>query len=182
MKENQKKETNPVLALPKEVSTACGFDESDTLAFHAGTAALILMREKMTAIQVANCIETLEKISLKLSIALAKSAGICNGCGSLDGKTPAECVASCTLCEGLFDEKKSIQVPDYLLEEAAIPKNAKLEAYADEGSGEIIVIEAENQYDITDVPEGIISVMAASGVCLVELEEHILKEDIIYGS
>lgn len=70
------------------------------------------------------------------------------------------------LCHDLLDESQSIHIPDYLLEEAGIPTDAKLEAYADEDSGEITVAMADIQQDITDVPPFILPVMAQSGICL----------------
>ena len=106
---------------------------------------------------------------------------MCNGCGSLDGETPAQRVARCDLCRDIFDESRRIQIPGYLLEEADIPEGAKLEARADEESGGIIVSESEIQEDATDLPPGIVSVLAAFGVCLAELDERILLGDIVYG-
>lgn len=53
--------------------------------------------------------------------------------------------------------------------------------YTDEDSGEITVVEADIQQDISDVPPGILSVLAASGVCLAELDELIMLEEIVYG-
>ena len=62
------------------------------------------------------------------------------------------------------------------------PADAKLEAYTDEDSGEITVVEADIQQDITDVPPGILAVLAQSGVCLAELDELIMLDSIIYGN
>jgi len=50
-----------------------------------------------------------------------------------------------------------------------------------EDSGEITVTEADIQQDITDVPPGILAVLAQSGMCLAELDELIMQEEIIYG-
>ena len=44
-----------------------------------------------------------------------------------------------------------------------------------------MVTEADIQRDINDVPPGILSVLAASGVCLAELDELIMLERIIHG-
>ena len=35
--------------------------------------------------------------------------------------------------------------------------------------------------DITDVPPGIVAILAKSGVCLAELDELIMLEEIVYG-
>ncbi len=75
----------------------------------------------------------------------------------------------------------TVSIPGYLLEEAGIPVDAKLEAYTDKDSGQITVVEADVQQDITDVPPGILTVLAQSGVCLAELDELIMLEEIVYG-
>ena len=94
---------------------------------------------------------------------------------------PAGCVSACSLCHDLLDESQTVRIPGYLLEEAGIPADAKLDAYSDEDSGEITVTEADIQQDITDVPPGILAVLAQSGMCLAELDELIMQEEIIYG-
>ena len=91
-------------------------------------------------------------------------------------------MAGCSLCHDLLDESQSICIPGYLLEESGIPADAKLEAYTDEDSGEITVVEADVQQDITDVPPGILTVLAQSGVCLAELDELIMQDSVIYGN
>lgn len=181
MKKNQNKENKHQITLPAEACEACGFDSEDAVALHAGPSALVMLKGGMTVLETANAIDTLSKIASDLTVALAKCAGLCDGCGQLGGKSPAECAADCSLCRDLLDEDQHIRVPDSLLEEADIPKGAKLEACADEGSGEITVYEADFQQDVTDLPPGVLSVLIASGVCLAELDERIMLEDIVYG-
>ena len=181
MKKNQNKETLPQIALPAEVCEACGFGDEGTLGLHAGPGALVVMKGGMTVLEVADAIDTLSKIASDLTVALAAAAGMCNGCDGLDGKSPAQCVADCELCRDIFDESQRVQIPDYLLEEADIPKDAKLEASVDEESGEITIYEADVQQDATDLPPGVAAVLAAAGVCLAELDERIMLEDIVYG-
>lgn len=181
MKKNQNKETLPQIALPDEVREVCGFDDEGALGLHAGPGALVVMKGGMTAPEVADAIETLSKIAADLTVVLAKCAGLCDGCGAPGGRSPAQCVADCELCRGIFDETQRIQIPDYLLEEADIPKDAKLEACVDEESGEITIYEADIQQDITDLPADILSMLTASGVCLAELDERIMLGDIVYG-
>lgn len=171
----------PQLGLPAEACEACGFTTEDALELHAGNNALIILKSRMTVLEVAYAIETLSDIASDLTVALAKAGGICNNCGEHDGASPAECVANCSLCQNAL-EGDGIIIPDYLLEEADIPKDAKLEAYVDEDSGEITIVESDIQQDITDLPEGVLSVLLASGVCLAELDELIMLEEIIYGA
>lgn len=181
MKNQKKNSGQPRFTLPGEVCEACGFQAEDAMSLHAGPGALVILPDRMKVMETANAIDTLSQIASDLTVALAKCAGLCDGCGQLGGKSPAECAADCSLCRDLLDEDQRVRVPDSLLEEADIPRGAKLEACAGEGSGEITVYEADVQQDVTDLPPGVLSVLAASGICLAELDERITLEDIVYG-
>lgn len=195
---NQNK--HPQLGIPAQACDACGFSETDMLELHGSEGALVITKSRMTALELANAIDTISYIASELTVALAAACGLCDNCGEENPKTCADCtgstacaqlngckdtpadwVANCSLCRELTDESQNIQLPDYVLEDAGIPKGAKLEAFAD-GEGEIVVTEAEYQKDINDVPPGIISVLVASGICLAELDELIMDEEIVYGA
>src|SRR5699024_3615429 len=77
-----------------------------------------------------------------------------------------------------YDE---IMVPDYLLEEAGIPIDAKLCAYTEEDSGEVVVMQADYDYDIADVPNFVFDIFEMSGICFRELEEKLMTDNIVYG-
>lgn len=190
----------PRLGIPAEACNACGFSETDMLELHGSDGALVAVKSRMTALELVNAIDTISHIASELTVALAGACGFCDNCGDENPKTcagctgstacaqlngckdtPADWVANCSLCRGLVDGSQKIQLPDYILEDAGIPKGVKLEAFADD-EGEIVVTEAECQKDLGDVPSGIISVLAASGVCLAELDERIMLEDIVYGN
>lgn len=122
----------------------------------------LLLLHAMELIKVA---EGLKNLSEELIVHLA---GICGRCHD------------CSYCDR-FEEYDEIIVPDYLLEEAGIPKDAKLCACTEEDSGEIIVMQADYDYDIADVPKFVIDIFEMSGICIRELEERIMMEDIVYG-
>ncbi|TCK89050.1 hypothetical protein EDC19_2464 [Natranaerovirga hydrolytica] len=184
MKNNQ---TMPQISFSADACKLSGFTAKDALELYAAKGVLVFLKEQMTALEVANAIESLSAIASNLTVLLASACGICNNCG--EGCTdcdecqnnPAAWVQNCSLCHDLLDENQRIHIPDYLLEEAGIPADAKLEACTHEDSGEIMVTEADIQQDINDMPPGILSVLAASGVCLAELDELIMLERIIHG-
>ncbi len=186
MKNNK---TQPEMMLPERVYELCGFNDKDTLALHAGEDTLVILKGQMTAIELVHVISMLGEMATELTVALAKACGRCNNCGDEDDGAhgdsgengPDQWVESCSLCRDLLDNSQTIHIPDYLLEEAGISSGTKLEASADRDIGEITVTEAENQFDISDVPPGILTVLAQSGICLAELDELIMMEDIIYG-
>lgn len=189
MKTNQKKAEQP-LQIPLAIQQRCGFTDAETLAVTATDGVCIIHKGELTALELIHVITTLSELASDMTIHLAKACGLCNNCGDEKPETGAECVcdnnpaewlANCSLCRDLLDESQSIYIPDYLLEEAGIPKGAKLEAYTDEDSGEITVVEADIQQDINDVPPCILSVLAQSGICLAALDELIMQESTIYG-
>ena len=178
-----KKNQMPQIGLPADACEQSGFTDKDTLELHAGQNALVFMKDKMTALEVANAIQSLSALAADLTVVLASACGLCDNCGEgCADDCPAGCVSACSLCHDLLDESQTVRIPGYLLEEAGIPADAKLEAYTDEDSGEITVVEADIQQDITDVPPGILAVLAQSGVCLAELDELIMLDSVIYGN
>lgn len=175
--------------------------ESGALDIAVGDEVCVIHKAQMTALELAQVIDSLSTIASDLTVALAAACGQCDNCGDANPEicadckdnevcallngckdTPADWVRNCSLCQGPFDKSLQIFIPDYLLGEAGIPKGAKLDAYADEDSGEIVVVEADCQLDITDVPEGVLAVLSAAGVCLAELDELIMLEEIVYGA
>ena len=178
-----KKNQMPQIGLPADACEQSGFTDKDTLELHAGQNALVFLKDKMTALEVANANHSLSALASDLTVVLASACGLCDNCGEgCADDCPAGCVSACSLCHDLLDESQTVRIPGYLLEEAGIPADAKLEAYTDEDSGEITVVEADIQQDITDVPPGILAVLAQSGVCLAELDELIMLDSIIYGN
>ena len=178
-----KKNQMPQIGLPADACERSGFTDKDTLELHAGQNALVFMKDKMTALEVANAIQSLSSLASDLTVVLAAACGLCDNCGEgCEDDCPAGCVSACSLCHDLLDDSQTVSIPGYLLEEAGIPVDAKLEAYTDKDSGQITVVEADVQQDITDVPPGILTVLAQSGVCLAELDELIMLDSIIYGN
>lgn len=178
-----KKNQMPQIGLPADACERSGFTEKDTLELHAGQNALVFLKDKMTALEVANAIQSLSSLASDLTVVLAAACGLCDNCGEgCEDDCPAGCVSACSLCHDLLDESQTVRIPGYLLEEAGIPADAKLDAYSDEDSGEITVTEADIQQDITDVPPGILAVLAQSGMCLAELDELIMLDSVIYGN
>jgi len=43
------------------------------------------------------------------------------------------------------------------------------------------VMQADYDYDIADVPKFVIDIFEMSGICIRELEERIMMEDVVYG-
>ncbi|CDX01420.1 Hypothetical protein DPCES_1533 [Desulfitobacterium hafniense] len=199
MKNNQKK-NGQTLQISTEIQQSCGFADAEALSVLAAEGVCVIHKGELTALELSHVIATLSEMASDMTIHLAKACGFCDNCGDDESEHcescggdavcamlngckdgPSEWVANCSLCHDLLDESQIVSLPDYLLEEAGIPAGAKLEAYVDEDSGEITVVMADVQQDISDVSPGILSVLAQSGVCLAELDERIMLGEIVYG-
>ena len=153
------------ISLPNEILNAADLTGCEEIEFNTLENAVVAMKTTMNAMELIKVAEGLKNLSEELIVHLA---GICGRCHD------------CSYCER-FEEFDEIIVPDYLLEEAGIPKDAKLCACTEEDSGEIIVMQADYDYDIADVPKFVIDIFEMSGICIRELEERIMMEDIVYG-
>jgi len=51
----------------------------------------------------------------------------------------------------------------------------------EEDSGEVVVMQADYDYDIADVPNFVIDIFELSGICIRELEEKLMTDNIVYG-
>ncbi|MCR1897449.1 hypothetical protein NSA47_00400 [Irregularibacter muris] len=153
------------ISLPNEILNAADLTGCEEIEFNTLENAVVAMKTTMKAMELIKVAEGLKNLSEELIVHLA---GICGRCHD------------CSYCER-FEEFDEIIVPDHLLEEAGIPKDAKLCACTEEDSGEIVVMQADYDYDIADVPKFVIDIFEMSGICIRELEERIMMEDIVYG-
>lgn len=160
-----KEKSNKNIIIPLEVLKASKILDSRDLELKTVENGFIVMKGTMSAMELIKLAEGLKNLSEDL---ITHLAGVCGRCDD------------CSYCEG-YDEFDEIIVPDYLLEEAGIPTDAKLCAYTEEYSGEIVVIESDHNYDLVDVPQFVIDIFEISGVCIRELEENLILENIVYG-
>ncbi|HBR07489.1 MAG TPA: hypothetical protein DD735_01180 [Clostridiales bacterium] len=141
------------------------------LEIHTLPGAVVVISAEMEAMELIRTAESLKELFAELLTHLAKVCGPCNHC---DG-TKAECPLINSF--GTPD----VLVPGWALDEAGIPRDAKLTCDADEESGEIRVCAADYEHDLTDVPRHLVESFRSFGFCLGELEEHLMVEDIVYG-
>lgn len=184
MKKDLNQENNSRLTLPESVCEHCGFVNETALEIHAAESTMVVVKQKMTALELVHVIMMLNQLTCDFTTHLAQACGTCNGCGDIakeDFYTPAERVSACTLCHELLDERQKVHIPRHILADAGIPENARLDAFAEENGGTVIITESETQQDISDVPPGLIKVLAAGGVCLAELDALIMLEETVYG-
>lgn len=156
MNQYEDKSKSPVV-MSGELCSICGFGSEGVIGIYAGRSAFVGLKETMTALEVAYAIDTLSRIASDLTVVLADAAGLCNGCGELEGRTPAGCAAECGLCRDLL--------------------NGSLD---EDGNG-VEMAETEIRNTIAAMPADVVAVMKDSGVCLAALDECVMKEEIVYG-
>lgn len=197
MNKNKNAQNNDFSA---ELFEDAGLDSAEALDIVTDDGICIIHKGQMTVLELATVIDTLSNLASDLTAELAKACESCDNCG--DGNslcedcgtacsdvcaflhgckdTPAEWVRNCDLCKDLLAEE-SIRIPEYVLADAGIPTDAKLEAYADE-NGVITVTECDCQYGLGDLPPLLLNILAQSGICLASLDELIVQEEIVYGN
>lgn len=159
--------TGANLSIPSAALKVSGF-EPEKVELHALEDVVVVTKGQMTAMELIHTMNALNQLSSDLAVELARVCGRCDGCGG-DG---------CPYEDG---EGYDISLPDYLKEEAGIPKDAKLCATVEE-DGAVTISEAGYDHDLRDVPPHLLSVFQASGVCMGELEERLITEEIVYGA
>lgn len=142
-----------------------GFEPECKVELHVSKDALVVLKQRMTAVELLRAAKSLQKLATDLHVHLARVCGPCNGC---DGECP-------------FEGGDEVDLPDYLREEADIPKNAKLWASADEETHTVTICEADYDHDLRDVPAEVLEMFRESGICVGELEERLILGDTVYG-
>ncbi|SHF07884.1 hypothetical protein SAMN02745784_02739 [Tissierella praeacuta DSM 18095] len=160
-----KESSNKNIIIPLEVLKESKILDSRDLELKTVENGFVVLKGTMNAMELIKLAEGLKNLSEDLITHLAGAYGRCD---------------DCSYCKE-YDEFDEIIVPEYLLEEAGIPTDAKLCAYTEEDSGEIVVIESDHNYDLADVPQFVIDIFEISGVCIRELEENLIMENIVYG-
>lgn len=155
------------MQIPFAALKLCGFEREEKAELHASEGALVVLKQRMTAMELICAAQQLQELSVALTTHLARVCGPCDGC---DGGCP-------------FEDWKDggLDLPADLRAEAGIPQDAKLCAYVDEDEGTVTIAEADYDYDLRDVPPEIMEMLTSAQVCIGELEERLILEDIVYG-
>lgn len=162
-----KNTTKEKLVIPNVVMELSGFERGGPVEIIAADDAVIILRKEMTAMELIHAVDSLQRLAVELNRHLAEACGPCEDCAG-DGDCPA------------LPERTRTDVPEAVREEAGIPADAKLCAWPGDEPGTVTVGQADYRYDLTDVPEWELSMLAALGACLGNLEERLMAEDTVY--
>ena len=145
------------------ILTAGGMEPDTPVDIHASADTAVVLRETMTAAELVRTIQFLRTATTNLLIHLAKACGPCDNCDAD--------------CPCLKDEE-AFPIPDALLEEAGIPRGARLDVCAEDGA---IHITAAEGPDLRDVPADLLELFRQTGICLDELDGLLRENGVIYG-
>ncbi len=148
------------------VFTAGGMKPGQALELHTSEDTAVFLKETMTATELVRSIQSLKTLAADLVVCLAKACGPCDSCK--DG---------CPYLKEAEEGGSELQLPEALLEQAGIPKDAKMNVFAEDG--EIHITEAGP--DLRDVPSDLLELFQQTGLCLGALDELLVEGGIIYG-
>lgn len=168
-----KETTKKKLVIPFDTLEKCGFERGEPLEVRTMTDVAVILKPQMHAMEVIHVIDKLQRLVQEMSMCLIESCDRCDGgdkcVESTDGTCPYLPAARNTL------------TPE-VMRDAGIPEGVKLCAWANEGTNTVTVCQADYRYDLTDVPEWELSALAMMDVCLGNLEERLMAEDVVYGA
>ena len=151
------------LRVRREILNASGFQREEALDVHGKEQAIVIMKKEMTAMELVNTIQSLKDLASDLLIHLAKVCGPCEHC---EGSCPC------------MEEEPRVCLPEDLLKQAGIPKNARLDAMV--GDGEVILAETES-FDLRDVSQEMKELFRQTNICLDELDGLLAGGSVIYA-
>ena len=167
------------LIIDRQALELCGLDPGGKLTDLIGKNTLVVLPERMTALEAVNTVAVLTDITTELIENLLTACGSCveqkekeeGYCPFSDGCDPDECPY-----EGV--DEPEVELSDAARRAMGIPLDAKLSYFVDEG--ELVVSAADHNYDLTDVPEGIRPLLGMAGICAGKLDELIRNEEEIW--
>lgn len=169
MQKTTKETTKKKLVIPYDVLETSGFQRGEPVDIHTLTDAAVILKNEMTAMELIHAVDQMQELSVKLLAALAENCESCEDCGeSEDGACPY-------LANHIMPD-----IPADVRQEAGIPADAKLCAWAGPEPGVVSVAQARYRHDLSDVPEWVMEILAVHGVCFEDLAELIMSEDPVH--
>ena len=168
------------LVIDRQALELCHFDPGRKLTQLIGENTLLVLPERMTALEAVNTVAVLTDFTTGL-IEILRDA-----CGSCEEQMERE-ESGCCPYGGIYDPNncsyKDMDGPEVELSDAArramgIPLDVKLQFFPDEGEG--LVCAADYRHDITDVPEEIMPLLSMAGICTGKLDELIMNEKVVW--
>ena len=150
----------------------------DSLSLCAGENTLVVVPERMTALQAAHTIAVLTEFTSELLDAVKDACGTCGEQREAEGECPYTDFCEADKCPYEGATGPEVELSDAARKQMGIPLGAKLQLLPDEGKG--LVVPADYKHDLTDVPEEVRALLDLLGVCPGELDDLIRNEEEIW--
>lgn len=149
--------------IPASVMELGGISDTENLVLLPLSGCVLLSKEQLSTYELVQLIDALSSHVSTLLLTLAED---CGECGDEYKDIPLDELM----------QEFDLSVPAWALETAEIPKDAKLECWADRENGEIVLTKADYIHNVTDVPLPILQFFASYGYSLHELNERLISE------
>lgn len=163
IKTNEKGE----IRIPRTALKRAKLEDDPTLRMGADDGVVIVMKKKMTAMDIITTADSLFNLANSLVDMLADACGVCEDCGDCDGPC--------------FEQFMPIYIPPHILDEAGIPAGAKLCAEVDAENGTLSVMECGSKNLLSEIPMGMLPVLLAHGICVDNLEVALAEGEVVCG-
>ncbi len=150
--------------IPARLAKLGNFQPNEPLCVHTGENALVILPQRMTAMQAVQAIDAMSTLSAEIIGALEDACDQCVGCP--DG------------CPFEGEEEPDVELSGAVLHDLGIPRDHKYCVEVEKGK--IHVSDAGYAHDISDVPADMREMLAGAGVCLGHLDELLMREEIVY--
>ncbi len=168
--------TRSIKNYPNEINISAAelesanLNEWERLELHLLDQAAVVIPGRMTAMELIHVTEELQGLASDLLSVLGEACERCDNC-QMD--EPCNLMTEPTCPE--------ISVPEYALKEAGLDSNSKLICSVEQGSGEILVTEANYRFDLSDLRPELLEMFRECDVCMSDLEDKLVQEAIVYG-
>ena len=159
--------TEKGLHIPAAALKISGTGETAQAEVHVLDEVVVVLKRRMTAMELLTAIHQLYQISTELCSHLVKICGFCEDCE--DG-CPADAL-----------EAEEPSLPDWLRAEAGIPQKAKLSGRTDQEKNAVTVTAAGYEHDLRDVPPELLEIFLNTNLCLCALDERLMSGGVVYG-
>ena len=155
------------LVIDHQALELCHFLPDDPLSIHMGENTMLVIPERMTAMEAVNTIGMLSSINTAL---LDSIRDVCGSCGEQvkEDLCPVGCQVP-SKCPFKNIHGPRVTLSDDIRREMGVSPDTKLHCFVDEG--EAVVTAADYEYDITDVPESVRALLSFAGVCPGRLDQ-----------
>lgn len=157
--------------IPPQALELAHLPTNSPLSLTIGDNTLVVRPERMTALQALNTIGTLTELTTELIESIQNA---CGTCGDREDGCPFADVCDPERCPYEDMDGPEVELSASARRKLGIAPGAKLELLPDEGEG--LVIAADYEHDITDVPENVLPLLSMCGVCPGKLDELIMDE------